>query len=222
MSSIIDPVMREAIAAAVQAALAKQSAPVFKPAVVVNIDVAGVIAEVQCDGPDEPIFGAQLLNTAAFPGDRVEIMFVPPSGAFVIGRRGGDFDPWHMVGHPNEPAFLNAWRNIAGAQFPGNDDYAVAMFRRVGRIVELRGQVEFNDNGDVDPGPTQRDVFSLPPDYRPENDLRFLVVVTTGLGPTTGAVDVFRNGLINVPVGAAAHLDGIMYSTNPASILEDA
>jgi hypothetical protein len=220
--TVVDPVLREAIAAAVQAALAKSEAPTFKPAVVVNVDVSGVIAEVQCDGPEEPIFGAQLLNTAAFPGDRVEIMFAPPAGAFVIGRRGGDFDPWHLVGDAGEPEFLNLWGNVPGTQFPGNDDPAVAMFRRIGRIVELRGSVEY-DEGDSNPaaGSPLRNVFSVPPDYRPENDLRFVVVQQTGLGPTTTVVAVFRNGLVNIEVERSAFLDGIMYSTNPAAILED-
>lgn len=220
--TVIDPVMREAIAAAVQAALAKTATPVFKPAVVVDIDVSGVIAEVQCDGPEEPVFGAQLLNTAVFPGDRVEVMFVPPSGAFVIGRRGGDFDPWHMVGQSDEPPFLNLWDNVTGTQFPGNDAPALAMFRRMGRIVELRGNVEY-DEGNSNPaaGSALRNVFSLPPDYRPENDLRFVVVQQTGLGPTTTVVSVSRDGLVNVEVERSAFLDGIMFSTNPASILED-
>lgn len=222
MSTVIDPVMREAIAAAVQSAIAKMAIPVFKPAVVVDIDVQGVIAEVQCDGPDEPVFGAQLLNTSVFPGDRVEIMFVPPSGAFVIGRRGGDFDPWHFVGHAGEPQFLPGWRNVAGTNFPGNDTPAAASFRRTGRLCELRGWIEFNLAGDTSPTGSQINAFSVPPDYRPENDLRFIVVQQTGLGPTTTAVTVERSGLVIVEVGGNAVLDGILYTTNPASILEDA
>lgn len=218
--TVIDPVMREAIAAAVQSAIAKTRVPVFKPAVVTAIDIQGVIAEVQCDGPDEPVFGAQLLNTAVFPGDRVQVMFVPPSGAFVIGRRGGDYDQWHMVGDANEPEFLNLWASVPGTRFPGNDAPAVAMFRRMGRIVELRGSIEYDEGNTNPPTVASRNVFSLPPDYRPENDLRFIVVQSTGLGPTSTAVTVGHDGLVNVEVERSAFLDGIMYSTNPASVLE--
>jgi hypothetical protein len=212
--TVVDPVLREAIAAAVQAALAKSEAPTFKPAVVINVDVSGVIAEVQCDGPEEPIFGAQLLNTAVFPGDRVEIMFAPPAGAFVIGRRGGDFDPWHFVGHAGEPSFTTGWRNDSLAEFPGNDDFALVSFRRMGRIVELRGRAERFSGAATN-------IFSLPPDYRPENDLNFMIIGVNGLLPEPALVTVFRSGLIQNTSHSVLHLDGIMYSTNPAAILED-
>lgn len=215
MSTVIDPVMREAIASAVQAALAKMQTPTFKPAVVVNVDISGVLAEVQCDGPDERVFGAQLLNTAVFPGDRVEVMFVPPSGAFVIGRRGGDFDTWHIVGDEGEPAFVAGWDHDTGTLFPGNDAPALVSFRRIGRITELRGRTQRTSG-------SAAAIFPLPPDYRPENDLSFITVGVSGGLPTPALVVVHRSGLVECPTNTELHLDGVMFSTNPATVLEEA
>jgi hypothetical protein len=212
----------EAVKSTVQETLKKAPRPIFKPAVVASVDTESTLPQVICDGPEERPFGAQLLSGAVFPGDRVEIMFLDPHGAFIVGRRGGDYDPWHQVGLEEEPPFATGWTNASGSGGEGTDNHAVTKFRRLYRMVELRGLP-----GRASGGGTL--IFTLPPDYRPPNNLSF--VTTNGFNVAlievrgyAAAVD--PGGVIAVAtfgpgVGSGVTLDSIKFSVDPGPITEE-
>jgi hypothetical protein len=201
----------EAVKSTVQETLKKAPRPIFKPAVVASVDTESTLPQVVCDGPDERPFGAQLLSGAVFPGDRVEIMFLDPHGAFIVGRRGGDYDPWHVIGSEEEPQFEDPggggqWIHNTGTVGLGQDGPPQVMFRRLYRLVELRGIAGRTAGAGIN-------IFFLPPDYRPENDLSYF----QPYGVATGIVTVYRSGLVEATSGNpgnGVNLAGILFSTN--------
>jgi hypothetical protein len=210
----LDPVTQAAIDASVQEALRKAPRPIFRPAVVMDVDLESSLPLVVCDGPDEQIFGAQLLSGAVFPGDRVEIMFLEPHGAFIVGRRGGDFDPWHIVGAEGEPQFATGWTNTSPGTGPdGTDNHSVTKFRRLYRMVELRGLPgRASGSGTL--------IFQLPPDYTPENNLSFVVPhqLGTALLEVRGYGSPNPGGIIMVVAanpGVGIPVDQIKFSVDP-------
>jgi hypothetical protein len=205
----VSPVQLEGIAASKQRGAAAAQVPIVRPAVVTAVDATGTTATCIADGPNGVEFGAKIIYpTGIIPGDRVMLMYMPPR-VFLIGRQGGDFDSWHVVGNEGEPPFASGWVNAAGSQLLNVEGSAQTMFRRHGRIVELRG-LPGRASGSTNL------VFTLPPNYRPENMLTFPVV--QGVGPDVGFMLIHINGDVELFVpapGTGTPIDGIMFSTNP-------
>lgn len=174
----LTPAQREMVNASVQAGrdAALEQTPTLKPGVVMAVDPTNTVADVTADGPDTTTFPADVVcSTVLHPGDRVMLLFVPPHGCMVLGRRSGDWDDWHIVGTEGEPTFFTGWAHAAGTNPPGQDTPAQVMFTRRGDRTELRGRA--SSTGSSLP------VFALPEGYRPENDL--LVPALTTLGAHT-------------------------------------
>lgn len=98
----------------------------------------------------------------------------------------GQDSGWHVIGAAGEPAFANGWVN-----FGGNEE--VAMYRKVGNRVELRGKIKGTAGTTTLPSP----VYVLPVGFRPDkqsNGPVFPVVSNDALG----MVSIDTNGLVNV------------------------
>lgn len=201
----------EAVHSSVDAAVKKSSKGIlFRPATVQSMDPLGVNATVALDGDDTntPV-GVQIVYpTGVIPGDRVLVVFVEPHAAFLIGRRGGDFDSWHFI-NPSGTSFFDTfnagWENAAGTNWPNTDDQSFVCYRRHGRLVELRGWASRVSGSSTF-------MFRIPPDYTPENDL--ILSGNNGLGGHC-PIQVLRNGDVNAPDNSSSViLDGVFYSTN--------
>lgn len=225
--------MLEAVKAAAKAITERNVS--FKPGTVTDVTATQDTANVTLDGDqlmlgdggndDMPVNGwvpCQILfGSGIQAGDRVMVMFMPPNGAFIVGRYAGDFNPWIVIGgsDPSAPAFAGTWQAQTGAGNPGQPGtYQRPSYRRIGRIVELRGRAMRGSATGVNPDT----IFTLPPGYRPLNDLAFSVIV----GPiiafgvllilTTGAVQSFiPGGSVDAPNGLIT-LDGVMFSNDQA------
>jgi hypothetical protein len=198
-----------------------------RAATVKDVAVSQTIAEVQIDGDDLTMMddgnddvidggatGAQIAYpTSLRPGDRVLVMFVPPMGAFIIGRLGGDYEDWLIVGFEQNPPFASGWSSAPGTGIVGTDDFAVPMFRRVGRFVELRGRAQRT----TDAGALAT-IFTLPSDYRPANKMSFPALSGPIVSPNgvvvefTGDVQAIASGY-DAPDGYIT-LDGIIFSVD--------
>lgn len=209
--------LQEAVNAAVREVESRQKLPLTRPAVVTAVGPTNSIAEILVDG-DEDVSGAQIVAPIGiFPGDRVMVLFVQPHGALIIGRRTGDFDDWHVIGNEDEPPFGTNWAAApgTGALYEATT-FARPSFRRRGRLIELRGRA-------YRPSVAANNVvYTLPQNYRPQNDLTFLMI----FGPiaTYGFVVVRAAGGVEVLNGPSssvdgasgfASFDGILYSTDP-------
>lgn len=200
-----------AVETAVKRAVDKSSKNiVFRPATVLDTSSDGTLAEVALDADLEgtPV-GVQIIYpTGIFPGDRVLIMFDSPHGAYLIGRRGGDFDRWHIVGNPDEteaPQFNTGWGNHSTTSWPNTPNPGWVSYRRHGRVVELRGLAERTSGSSTA-------IFRLPQGYCPENEL-----LIAGVGALTGylAVQIEQIGWVRAPAGGSVvSLDGISFSIN--------
>lgn len=211
----LDPVQREMVRAAVQEAghVAETMTLAVRPGVVVAIDPTNTTALVQPDGPltgdtaSEP-FGADVVAPITLhAGDRVMLLFVPPHGCLVLGRRSGDWDDWHVVGNEGEPDYDGGkgvrWDHAPGTVYPGQAGPSVPSFTRRGGRVELRGNA-------ARVAGSNNNVFPLPQGYRPENDL--MVLGVTGLGVSTLVGISASTGMITVPAGPSnVVLDGISF-----------
>lgn len=195
---------QDAVRAATQAGAqaGADQAPITRPAVVASVDPTNVIAMVQLDGPDNTPIGATVAAAiTVFPGDRVLLMFVPPHGCYVIGRRGGDMGDWTPVGGL-EAQFGTGWQEEAGTTPPGFGGPAVPMFTRRSGLVELRGRAERVSGS----GTT---VLTLPQDCWPANDL--LVSALTSLGAHT-PLTISDGGVVSAASGVTlVIMDGITY-----------
>lgn len=213
-----DQFIQDAIQSAVQEAQRRNLLPLTRPAVVTDIDPTNSVAEILIDGDDDVSGAAVVAPFGLIAGDRVMVLFSQPHGALIIGRRSGDFDPWHTVGADEEPPFGTNWAAApgTGAQWEAGLD-AIPAFRRKGRVVELRGRAQ---RPSVASGTT---IFTLPQDYWPQNDLTF--IQTFGSTNTFGFVAVRNtNGNVDAVNGPSSSvdgpggfvcLDGIMFSTDP-------
>lgn len=211
------PLLTEAVNAAVKESENRQRLPLTRPAVVTAIDATNSIAEILVDG-DESVSGAQVVAPIGIiPGDRVMVMFVQPHGALIIGRRTGDFDDWHVIGNEDEPPFGTNWAAAPGTGALWEPvTFGKPSFRRRGRLVELRGRA-------YRPSVAANNVvWVLPQDYRPQNDLTFIMIF--GQIATYGFVVVRAAGNVEVLNGPSssvdgpngfASFDGILYSTDP-------
>lgn len=92
---------------------------------------------------------------------------------------------WHYVGSAGEPAFLNSWGNMAGAES--------ARFRK-----DPAGRVYFE--GDVTGGASSTTVFTLPVGYRPDRLLYFPILLDGGAAG--GYVLIAADGSVSVTRGA--------------------
>jgi hypothetical protein len=116
-------------------------------------------------------------------------------------------EPWHQVGAPGEPAFLNEWAvNTTPGQPP------VAFYKDHDGIVHLQGQAV---------GGNAQAIFILPPGFRPANGQQ-LSRLTSCQGPgdcqdTVGDVGITaetgnQQGAVLAPVAAASvDLEGITF-----------
>jgi len=212
--------LQEAVNAAVREAGNRHQVPLTRPAVVTSVDPVNSVAEILVDGDDD-ISGAKIVApTGLFPDDRVMVLFVQPHGALVIGRLGGDFDDWHVIGNEDDPPFGTNW-----AAAPGTGDlwepttFAFPSFRRKGRTIELRGRAHRPSVA------ANNVVYTLPQNYRPQNDLTFLQIFgRNALAADYGFVVVRAAGnveVLNGPLSSVdgangfASFDGIFYSTDP-------
>lgn len=193
---------QEMISAAVQSAVDRTAVPKYIPGIVMSVDPSNTIAEVRADGTESGQFGADILAPNRFiPGDRVMLLFVPPHGSFVIGRRQGDWDDWHVVGTSGEPAFNSGlWTHESSTGGLGTDAGAFVSFTRRSDRVELRGRAERVSGADDV-------IYFLPDGYRPANDL--LVPATGNLGSysplridrSSGAVEVIAGTNVSIHDG---------------------
>jgi hypothetical protein len=210
----------EAVGDAVREAQDRANRPLTRPATVISIDPTNSLAEVVIDG-DEDISGAKVVAPIGIlPGDRVLILFSPPQGAVVIGRKDGDFDDWHFVGTTEQPPFGTNWANAPGTGALNEaGTFARVAFRRKGRLIELRGR------GYRPSVAANNVVYQLPQNYRPQNDLTFLQIFgRNALAADYGFVIVRAAGnveVLNGPLSSVdgangfASFDGIIYSTDP-------
>lgn len=199
---MLNQTQQEMITASVQNAVERMPAAKFAPGIVMAVDPSNTIAEVRADGTDSGQFGADILAPNRFvPGDRVMLLFVPPHGVFVIGRRQGDWDDWHVVGTEGEPAFNGGlWDHESTTSGLGTDAGAFVSFTRRSDRVELRGRAErVSGSDDV--------IYFLPDGYRPANDL--LVPASGNLGAysplridrSSGAVEVIAGTNVSIHDG---------------------
>lgn len=207
----VPPDVLETVAIATQAGrdAATELAMDTRPGVVVSIDPTNTIAMVMADGPVSDVDGMSGPHGAAVvapvtlrPGDRVQLLYTGTKpGCMVIGRRGGDWDEWHMVGNEDEPPFLNGWANSAGTTFPGQNGDARTMFTiRSGRV-ELRGRCERSSGA--------AGIFTLPEPYWPDNDL--ILACQAGLGSQANVTIDMATGLVSAFAGNLIILDGVSY-----------
>jgi len=107
-------------------------------------------------------------------------------------------EPWHEVGKPGQPAFLNGWSNeeVGGA--------SAAFYRDAGGVVHLRGEI----SSSKDPSA----VFFLPPGFRTASIQDF--PAQSPLAPEA-VVSVYADGEVGAYCdGAGAcnlNLDGITF-----------
>ena len=194
----------DAVSAAVDESVGHQRQITLRPATVRSVSPDQTLVELEVDGSTaitagddsadaDNAIGAQVLASTVFNGDRVMVMFVPPAGAFVVGRRGGDFGDWHVVGEEDEPPFEAGWGNLAGnvEVFDPAAGWPKVMFRRIGRFVELRGRA-YRSSG------TGWHIFYLPDGYRPANYV-VLPVVTGGAATfAMSAIAITSTGLVQI------------------------
>lgn len=204
-----DPVRLEMIAAAAKAGrdAAADLVPDFVPAVVVSVDPTNTVAMVQPDGPpgDTGVAAhgaAMVAPVTVRPGDRVMVMYLGTRAAgYVVGRRGGDWDEWHMVGDADEPPFLNGWANSAGTRAPSQNGDAKVMFTMRSGRVELRGRCERSTGA--------AGIFNLPEPYWPDNDL--ILACQAGLGSQANVTIDMATGLVSAFAGNLIIFDGVSY-----------
>lgn len=145
------------------------------------------------------------LDAVEFDTDTVTTMLAGPQGEPGPEGPAGDaptsytLDPWHNVGDPGEPAFLNSWVNYG----PG---YDVVGFRKdpFGRV-HLRGLLKG--------GTTGNPVFTLPVGYRPPAQSYF---VTDNAGVHARVV-VNTVGTVTVDIGPAGNntsLETVSFDTD--------
>ncbi len=209
--------LEAAVDAAVREADRRASVPLVRPATVIDIDPTNSLAEVVIDG-DEDVSGAKVVAPIGLmAGDRVLVLFSPPQGAAIIGRKNGDFDDWHFVGTTDQPPFGTNWANAVGTGALNEaGTFARVSFRRRGRLIELRGR------GYRPSVAANNVVYQLPQEYRPQNDLTFLqtfgAILDYGFVVVRAAGNVeVLNGPTSSVDGASgfASFDGILFSTDP-------
>lgn len=133
--------------------------------------------------------------TAANAGNASNLANKPASDYLLNGVSG---EAWHLVGAGGQPAFQNGWSDF-------NNGFAPAAFYLdpIGRV-HLKGVVAGGVLNNV--------VFTLPPGYRPPENLAFAVAAGTGSSALAN-VDVYANGDVFAFTGssAAEALDGISF-----------
>ncbi len=207
----MDATRLEMIAAASQAGrdAAVAAAHQTRPGVVMAIDPTNTTALVQADGPttvdgsgeDSGPHGAAVVAPVTLRiGDRVMLLY---TGAvcFVIGRRQGDWERWHVIGDDGEPTFNNAWGHAAGTFPLGQNGPAQAAFTMRSGRVELRGRAERSTGG--------AGIYNLPEYAWPENDL--LLAAEGALGAFINISVDSVTGLISVGSGNFVVFDGISF-----------
>lgn len=210
MTDVSQAVLREAVAVSVQAArdAAAEESPLVRPGIVQSIDPTNTIAMVQADGPMaddfDGSFGAAVAAPVTLrPGDRVLLLFAGTApGCFVIGRRSGDYDDWHVVGEDGEPVFVSGWGHSAGTNQPGANAPARVMFTLRSGRVELRGRATRTSGA-------SQNVFVLPEEYWPDNDL--LLAAQGALGAHVNVGVDQATGTVSVSTGGEVVFDGISY-----------
>jgi hypothetical protein len=231
---MVDPLLLRAVLAAVKA---NQTRPtVIKPGKVISVTNDQQIANVDIDGddlmtddggndqlPDLGFTPCQILiGSGIMAGDRVMVLYAPPSGAYVIGRYAGDFNPWTNIGFGVEIPFVSPWQPAAGVGLPGEPNtFQTPGVRRIGRMVELRGHAA--RNGGVAPNPDT--IFVLPPNFRPQNDLLIpavcgpIAVPSFAIVQGTGEVQaLITTGSTEISAGGYFSLDGIVFSADSLSV----
>lgn len=105
--------------------------------------------------------------------------------AELVGTTAGVIpEPWHIVGNPGEPAFLNGWTNYTVG-------FQVARFCK-----DPLGWVHVE--GFVRSGGASTNIFTLPVGYRPGASLRF----PQSAGSAYGQIDVRSDGTLGHLVGS--------------------
>lgn len=180
-----------------------------RPGVVVSVDPTNTTALVRPDGPEGPLgdtHGASIAAPVTLrPGDRVLLMYAGSSpGCFVLGRRSGDCEDWHIVGNDAEPQFLTGWGHTAGTVPPGQNGNAQVMYTMRSGRVELRGRAHRSSG--VGAG-----IFDLAEPYWPDNDL--LLSAQGVLGAHISINIEFSSGRVSVADAGEADVvfDGISY-----------
>ncbi len=108
-------------------------------------------------------------------------------------------EPFHRVGSPGQPPFLNGWTNYDPSLAPA------AFYKDREGVVHLKGAVT---------GGSSEFVFTLPPGYRPAVSQEF-AALTVNSGPTRAInqLEVQAGGdvVFYEPVGLWASLSGITF-----------
>ena len=217
-------VLLEGISSAVSYGL-QQRVPQFIPGTVVAVAQDETSVDVAIDSDDDPGIGnddsaggvtscSTWYPSSVRAGDRVMVMFYPPSGAAVVARLAGGYEEWNFVGEEDQPIFEPSWEQGSGNGIPFTDDHAYVSFRRIGRIVELRGSITRAVAGDSV-------AFYLPDGYRPMNRVVGLGLVSGGaigyvvVRPLDGGVEIHAltgGGTIVSPT--VLFLDAIRFSVD--------
>ena len=122
-----------------------------------------------------------------------------PSTAYLLSGTSGE--PWHLIGAPGEPAFQNSWVNLP----PGVENAQAGFYLDpVGRV-HLKGGIYKGG------GPST--AFTLPPGYRPPENLAF---AAAGLAGPPENVLIYTDGqvLVNSAEGKPMTLDDISFRVN--------
>lgn len=218
-------VVQEGVSFAVELGRDK-AIPRFRPGVVVSASLGERSAMVQPDtDPNPPLSGgddalggpvkaSMWYAGGVRAGDRVQLMYYPPSGCAIVAVIAGGWEDWHFVGGEGEIPMGTGWINQTSTAPPYQSQHGPLMYRRIGRWVELRGRVERVSGAD----PV---ICILPNDYRPTNRVAFICLAgEIGLGINTIIVDptgtvevVSLGGNVDAPTGSQ-FLDGIVFSAD--------
>lgn len=230
MSDTSFDVLLDGVLAAAKRGLSQRQVT-FRPGRVASLTPTEQIVNVYLDGDsimtddggndDVPTNGwvtcQMLYGSGLLPDDRVMVMFAPPNGAFVVGRLAGDFNSWITVGTGTPaPAYASGWANGPDTGLPGETaQFQVPSFRRIGRLIELRGRA-----ARTSPGGNPSTIFSLPSQYWPILDLSFpaicgpIAIPAFVIVRNTGEVQsLLTSGSNELPDGFI-NLDGIIFSTD--------
>lgn len=204
------PTEREATMAAAQAGAQATRTMDTRRATVISVDPTNRVAVVQAVGPDGGPFGALVAAPVTlWPGDVVQVLFVQPHGALILGRMHGDWDAWHTVGQDGEPPFGTGWGAEGTTTVPGYDGPPVPAFTHRSGRVELRGWAERSSG-------TNDTVFQLPEQYRPENDLLIPALGAVG-AHTVVTVDRSSGSVVSAAGVNLLILDGVSFLARPAA-----
>lgn len=147
--------------------------------------------------PDDPDFGLIPMQAVVgcdnylSVGTRVMVLYIPPSGGYVIGRPNGASDAWHAIAQSDAVPYGTGW-----AQYPGFVDARAPSYRRMSGLMVFSGAMyRASDNG------ADTVLFRLPAQFAPKTTFR-IQCRGGGFGIYPVQIDVHSDGTLNYVAGA--------------------